>query len=81
MRLNRRQLDPGSRRMMAAGILCIFSGLLLALLEARLHAAPVAIFHGLPFLLIGLAAVLLLRSARGTGAAATRPERNSNARD
>ena len=74
MRLFRRhQLDLWSRRTLAAGILCLFSGLVLALIEVRFHHEPMAIFHGLPILLIGLAVILLLRSARRAGGSAARP--------
>ncbi len=73
MRLfRRRQLDPRSRRKLAAGVLCLSSGLMLALFEAPFHEY-LDLFHGLPFLLVGLAVILLLRSARGTGASAARP--------
>ncbi len=74
MRLfRRRQLDSRSRRILAAGMLCLLSGFVLAFFEGRLDHEQTAIFHGLPFLVIGLGVILLLRSTRGTGAAASRP--------
>ena len=74
MRLfRRRQLNPRSRRFLAAGILCLSSGFTLALSEARFHNDPPAIFHGMPFLVVGMAVILLLRSARRTGNSASRP--------
>lgn len=72
MRLfRRRQLDY--RRISAAGILCLFAGLMLALFEVRYRPEPLAIFHGLPLLLIGMAVILLLRSVGRADSSAARP--------
>jgi hypothetical protein len=71
MRLfRRRQLDY--RRIPAAGILCLFAGLMLALFEVRYRPEPLAIFHGLPLLLVGVAVILFSRSLRRTGGSGSR---------
>jgi hypothetical protein len=61
----RRQLDPNSRRIFAAGNVCLYSGLMLTRLfeEGFGHRYP-AVFDGLRFLLIGCAITLLYWSAR-----------------
>jgi len=70
--LRRRQLDPKSRRLMAAGNLCLASGLMLTLFaEGFGHRHP-AIYDGLRFLLMGLAIGMLFRSARRTSGCASR---------
>jgi hypothetical protein len=72
MCLFRRQLDRRSRRIYAAGNLCLCSGLMLTLFaESFGHRHP-ALFDGLRFLLIGVAISLLFWSARRSGRCATR---------
>ena len=72
MCLFRRQLDAKSRRIFAAGNLCLSSGLLLTLVgESHRHRHP-AVFDGLRGLLIGLAITLLFWSVRHAGGCATR---------
>lgn len=69
--LRRRQLDPISRRIHAAGCLCLSSGLMLTLFAGGFgHRHPV-IYDGLRFLLMGLAFGLLLWSARRSGGCAS----------
>jgi hypothetical protein len=64
MCLFRRQLDPKSRRIYAAGNLCLFAGIALTIFRGGFaHLHPV-LFDGLRFLLIGLAIGLLYWSAR-----------------
>jgi len=63
MRLLRHQLDPKSRRILAAGNRCLAFGLMLTISAEVLRHCP-AVFHGLPTLLIGLAIILLFWSAR-----------------
>jgi len=74
MCLRRRQLDPQSRRIYAAGNVCLSSGLILTLFleEGFGHRHP-AVFDGLRFLLIGCAIVLLLRATRRSSGCAPRP--------
>jgi hypothetical protein len=71
---HRRQLDPRSRRIYAAGNLCLISGLMLTrtlFAEGFGHRHP-AIYDGLRFLLIGCAISLLFWSARRSGGCASR---------
>ena len=71
--LHRRTLDAKSRRILAAGNLCLFSGLALTrFAEGFGHRHP-AVFDGLRFLLIGAAISLLYWSARRAGGCASRP--------
>ena len=64
MCLFRRQLDPKSRRIYAAGNLSLFAGIALTIFRGGFaHLHPV-LFDGLRFLLIGLAIGLLYWSAR-----------------
>lgn len=73
MCLRRRQLDPRSRRIFAAGNLCLTTGLMLTLFFEKGfgHRHP-AVFDGLRFLLIGAAISLLFMSARRSGGCASR---------
>ncbi len=67
----RRQLDPKSRRIFAAGNLCLASGLIFSLVaEGFGHCHP-AIYDGLRFLLVGCAISLLFWSARRSGGCAS----------
>jgi hypothetical protein len=70
--LRRRQLDPKSRRLMAAGNLCLASGLMLTHFEEGLGHHHSAIFDGLRFLLIGLAIGLIVWSVRRNCGCASR---------
>ncbi len=70
--LRRRQLDPKTRRLMAAGNLCLASGLMLTFFAGGFGHRYPAIYDGLRFLLMGLAIGLLFRSARRSGGCATR---------
>ena len=73
MCLLRRQLDPKSRRIMAAGNLCLASSLLPPLLyEHGFGHRYRVLFDGLRFLLVGLAIGLLYWSAHRSGGCATR---------
>jgi hypothetical protein len=69
----RRQLDLKSRRIFAAGNLCLISGIILThfIEDGFGHRHP-AIFDGLRFLLMGYAICLLLWSARRSGGCASR---------
>ncbi len=73
MCLHRRQLDPQSRRIYAAGNLCLVSSLLPALFYEHGfgHHHPV-IFDGLRFLLLVCAVGLLFWSARRNCGCASR---------
>ena len=73
MCLRRRQLDPKSRRIFAAGNVCLLSGLMLTLFfeHGNGHRHP-AIFDSLRFLLIGVAIGLLFWSARRNAGCAPR---------
>ncbi len=73
MCLFRRQLDAKSRRIYAAGNLCLFSGLALTLFAGSFGHRHPAIYDGLRFALMGAAISLLLWSARRSGGCATRP--------
>ena len=64
MCFHRRQLDPKSRRIFAAGNLCLASGLMLTHFEVGFGHRHPALFIGLRFLLIGCAISLLFWSAR-----------------
>ena len=73
MCLFRRQLDPKSRRIYAAGNLCLFAGIALTIFRGGFaHLHPV-LFAGLRFLLIGCAITLLYWSARRMRNCAPRP--------
>jgi hypothetical protein len=73
MCLLRRQLDPKSRRIFAAGNLCLISSLMLTLfVKDGFRQSYPAIVLGVRFLLVGLAIVLLFWSARRTGECASR---------
>jgi hypothetical protein len=73
MCLRRRQLDPKSRRIFAAGNACLSSGLMLTLFSEQSfgHRHP-ALLDGLSFLLIGCAISLFFWSARRSGSCASR---------
>jgi hypothetical protein len=73
MCLNRRQLDSKSRRIFAAGNVCLYSGLMLTLFfeEGFGHRHP-AVFDALRFMLIGCAIALLYWSARRSRGCAAR---------
>lgn len=68
----RRPLDSTSRRILAAGQLCLFSGLLLTQIEDGFGHRHPSVFLGLRFLLAGSAICLLFWSARRSGGCATR---------
>ena len=68
----RRQLDPKSRRIFAAGNLCLASGLMLTHFEVGFGHRHPALFVGLRFLLMGCAICLLYWSARRSGGCASR---------
>lgn len=68
----RRQLDPKSRRIFAAGNLCLMSSIMLTHFDYGFGHRHPAIFDGLRFLLIGLAIGLLYWSARRSGGCASR---------
>jgi hypothetical protein len=72
MCLRRRQLDPKSRRIFAAGNLCLTSGAMLTIFAGGFgHHYPV-LYNSLRFLLIGCAIGLLYWSARRSGGCASR---------
>lgn len=71
MCLSRRQLDPKSRRIFAAGNLCLSSGLMLSLFAQGIGHRYPAIYNGLRFVLLGCAIGLLYWSARRRGGCAT----------
>jgi hypothetical protein len=64
MYLRRRQFNPETRRIRAAGILCLSSGLMLTLLARGFTYRHPAIYDTLRLLLMGLGASLLSWSAR-----------------
>ncbi len=64
MCLSHRQLDPKSRRIYAAGNLCLFTGIALTIFRGGFAHHHPALFDGLRFLLIGCAIGLLYWSAR-----------------
>ena len=69
----RRQLDPKSRRIFAAGNLCLTSVIMLTIFAGGFsHLHPV-LYNGLRFLLIICAICLLYWSARRSGGCASRP--------
>jgi hypothetical protein len=71
MCLFRCQLDPNSRRIFAAGNLCIVSVVMLTIFANSFgHGHPV-LYNGLRFLLIGCAIGLLRWSARRSGGCAS----------
>jgi hypothetical protein len=77
MCLFRRQLDAKSRRIMAAGNICLFSCIMLNVLaQGFVHHHPVA-FNSLRFLLLLSAIGLLFWFARRSGGCMTPPERKS----
>jgi hypothetical protein len=69
---HRRQLDLKSRRIFAAGNLCLASGLMLTHFEVGFGHRHPAIYDGLRLLLIGCAISLLYWSARRSGGCASR---------
>jgi hypothetical protein len=69
----RRQLDPVSRRIYAAGNLCLVSGLMLTIFAQSFGHRHPDLFIGLRFLLIGASICLLLWSSRRGGACTSRP--------
>jgi hypothetical protein len=73
MCLRRRQLDPKSRRIFAAGNVCFSSGLILTLFfeQGFSHRHP-ALFDGIRFLLVGCAISLVFWSACRRGGCASR---------
>ena len=72
MCLRRRQLDPKSRRIFAAGNLCLVSSLMLTDFNEGFSHRHAALFDGLRVLLIGCAVCLLYWSARRSGGCASR---------
>jgi len=60
----RRQLDPKSRRIFAAGNLCLLAGLLLTQFENSIGHRHPAVLLALRFALMGAAITLLFWSAR-----------------
>ncbi len=73
MCLSRRQLDPKSRRIYSAGLLCLASSFVPVLVsEHGLGHRHSAVVDGLRFLLLGLAIGLLYWSARRSGGCASR---------
>ena len=72
MRLFRCQLDAKSRRIYAAGNLCLFSGLAITLFAGGFNHRYAAVSLGLRFLLMGAAICLLFWSARRAGGCAAR---------
>jgi hypothetical protein len=69
---HRRQLDPKTRRIQAAGLLCLYSSLIfLPFADGFGHRHP-AIYNGLRFLLMGCAVCLVYWSARRSGGCASR---------
>jgi hypothetical protein len=77
MCLFHRQLDTKSRRIYAAGNLCLFSGIALTIFPGGFGHSHPALYNGLRFLLICSAIGLLRWSARRSGCCAAPPERNS----
>jgi hypothetical protein len=67
-----RQLDSKSRKILAAGNLCLASNLLLTHFEDGFANRHPALFDGLRFLLIGCAISLLFWSARRSRGCASR---------
>jgi hypothetical protein len=71
--LRRRHLDPKSRRIYAAGNLCLISGLTLTLsFEGSFGHRHRVIFDGLRFLLMSLAITLFFWAARRAGGCVSR---------
>ena len=68
---SRRPLDPKSRRIFAAGNLCLSTGLMLTLFAKGFGLEHPAIYNGLRFLLISCAICLLFWSARRSGGCAS----------
>ena len=70
--LRRRQLDPKSRRIIAAGNLCLISGLMLTLIfKDGFGHSHAAIFDGLRILLMALAVTFFFWTSRRTGGCAS----------
>jgi hypothetical protein len=69
---HRRQLDPKSRRILAAGNCCLVSGIMLTHFEDGFGHRHPALFIGLRFLLIVCAISLLYWSARRSSGCASR---------
>ena len=66
-----RQLDAKSRRIYAAGNLCLFTGIALTMLADGFGHRHTVIYNSLRFLLMGLAIVFFYRSKhRNDGCAA-----------
>ncbi|MGA3160077.1 MAG: hypothetical protein ABSC77_02590 [Terracidiphilus sp.] len=72
MCLRHRQLDSRSRRIFAAGNLCLASGLMLTHFKVGFGHRHPAFYDGLRLLLMGLAISLLFWSARRSGGCASR---------
>ncbi len=71
MCLTYRQRDPKSRRIYAAGNLCLFTGLALTIFHGGFAHRHPALYDGLRFLFIGLAIGLLYWSTRRCGGCAS----------
>ena len=70
---HRRQLDPKSRRIFAAGNLCLLlSGLTFAFFENSFGHRHPGLYNALRLLLMGCAVCLLYWSARRSGGCASR---------
>ena len=67
-----RSLDPKSRRILAAGTLCLYAGISFPLFTEGFGHRHRAGFDGMLFLLVGLAISLLFLSARRSGGCAPR---------
>jgi hypothetical protein len=66
-----RQLEPKSRRIYAAGNLCLFTGIALTIFRGGFAHLHPALYNGLRFLLMGCAIGLLYWSARRRGGCAS----------
>ncbi|MGO9777239.1 MAG: hypothetical protein ACLQGT_02590 [Terracidiphilus sp.] len=77
MCLARRQLDPKSRRIFAAGQLCLFSVVMLAIFVNSFGHGHAVLYFGLQFLLFCCAVGLLRWSEHRSADALPAPERSS----
>lgn len=63
---------------MAAGNLCLWTGVLLSVLQHSYRQHHPVLFNSLEILLMSCAIVLLYRASRRSGSCTANPERNSH---
>lgn len=78
MCLYHRQLDSTTRRIVAAGHLCLWTGVMFSTLQHGFRQHHALLANSLEFLLLGCAIGLLYWASRRSGGCTVNPERNSH---